>query len=177
MLLICLKVQHKETMTTENFRKMRRIRQQLPESAVLAILAQSTSGTLALLGDNGYPYAVPLSYVYTDGKIYFHSALSGHKVDAIRENDKASFCIVSQDDVHPSSYTTYFRSVIAFGRVHIVDEESERVEAARALGNRYNPGDDAALQAELSKGLSRMLVIRFDIEHIAGKEAIELTRH
>ena len=81
------------------FRQMRRKLQQLSEEESIDILRKSTAGTLALLGDNGYPYAVPISYVYADGRLYFHSALSGHKVDAIRKCDKASFCVIEQDDV------------------------------------------------------------------------------
>ena len=96
------------------FREMRRKRQQLAEEEI-AILEKATTGTLALLGDNDYPYAVPISYVYHDGKLYFHSALTGHKVDAIRKCDKASFCVIEKDDVQPEKYTTFFRSVIAFG--------------------------------------------------------------
>lgn len=156
------------------FREMRRKRQQLSDEESYAILQKATSGTLALLGDGGYPYAVPISYVYSEGKLYFHSALSGHKVDAIRSCDRASFCVVAQDDVKPALYTTFFRSVIAFGRIHIVDDEAEKLAAARLLGNRYNPHQDEALQKELENGLARMLVIRLDIEHLTGKESIEL---
>lgn len=159
-----------------NFREMRRKGQQLSEDESIAILHKATSGTLALSGDDGYPYAVPLSYVYDAGRLYFHSALTGHKVDAIRKCDKASFCVVEQDDVHPEKYTTFFRSVIAFGRIHIIEDEAEKISAARMLGNRYNPGNDESLQKELEKGLSRMLMIRFDIEHLTGKEAVELMR-
>lgn len=159
------------------FREMRRKRQQLSDEESIGILEKATSGTLALLGDGGYPYAVPISYVYDDGKLYFHSAMSGHKVDAIRACDKASFCVVAQDAVQPKEYTTYFRSVIAFGRIHIIDDEQEKLKTARMLGNRYNPGDDESLQKELEKGLSRMQMLRFDIEHLTGKEAIELVRH
>ena len=137
-------------------------------------MQKSTAGTLALLGDNDYPYAVPLSYVYQDGRIYFHSALAGHKVDAVRKNEKASFCVIEQDDVQPKKYTTFYRSVIAFGRVHVVDDEAEKMRMARMLGNRYNPNDDVALSRELKSGLSRMLMIRLDIEHLTGKQAIEL---
>ena len=93
------------------FREMRRKRQQLSREESVAILQKSTSGTLALLGDDGYPYAVPMSYVYNEGKLYFHSALTGHKIDAIRKCDKASFCVIEQDDVQPEKYTTFFRSV------------------------------------------------------------------
>ena len=112
------------------FRKMRRSRQQLTKSECDAILSKTTSGTLALLGDNGYPYAVPISYVYADGKLYFHSAKTGHKVDAIRQHDKASFCVVAADDVRPSEFTTYFRSVIALGKIQIIDSEEEMMYAA-----------------------------------------------
>lgn len=158
------------------FRKMRRSRQQLSKSECEDILETATSGTLALLGDNGYPYAVPLSHVYDDGKIYFHSALSGHKVDAIMHCDKASFCVVAADDVHPSEFTTYFKSVIAFGRIHIIEEDNEKLHAAVLLGSRFNPGDAEGLRKEIAKGFPRMLVLRFDIEHLSGKEAIELTK-
>jgi len=158
------------------FRNMRRKRQQLSESESIGILLKATSGTLALLGDNGYPYAVPISYVYHKGKLYFHSALSGHKVDAIRQCDKASFCVIEQDDVQPKKYTTFFRSVIAFGRIHIIEDEAEKLSTARMLGNRYNPNDDESLKKEIESGLSRMLMIRFDIEHLTGKEAIELVK-
>ena len=81
------------------FRQMRRKRQQLSNEESIAILEKSTAGTLALLGDDDYPYAVPISYVYHEGKLYFHSVLAGHKVDAIRKCDKASFCVIEQDDV------------------------------------------------------------------------------
>ena len=156
------------------FRAMRRKRQQLSEEESIGILRKATAGTLALLGDGGYPYAVPISYVYADGKLYFHSALSGHKVDAIRNCDKASFCVIDKDDVQPEKYTTFFRSVIAFGRIHIIDDVQEKLETARQLGDRYNPNDEEALQKELERGLSRMMMIRFDIEHLTGKQAIEL---
>ncbi|MBP3839015.1 MAG: NimIJ family nitroimidazole resistance protein [Prevotella sp.] len=158
------------------FREMRRKRQQLSQEESVAILQKSTSGTLALLGDDGYPYAVPMSYVYNEGKLYFHSALTGHKIDAIRKCDKASFCVIEQDDVQPEKYTTFFRSVIAFGRIHIIEDEHGRLETARMLGNRYNPHQDGALQKEIESGLSRMQMIRFDIEHLTGKEAIELVK-
>lgn len=159
-----------------NFREMRRKRQQLSEEESVGILQRATAGTLALLGDDDYPYAVPISYVYHEGKLFFHSALAGHKIDAIRKCDKASFCVIDRDDIQPEKYTTFFRSVIAFGRIHIIEDEMEKLETARMLGNRYHPNDDEALQKEIENGLSRMLAIRFDIEHLTGKEAIELMR-
>jgi hypothetical protein len=158
------------------FREMRRKRQQLSNEESIAIMQKATAGTLALLGDSDYPYAVPISYVYHEGKLYFHSALAGHKVDAIRKCDKASFCVIEQDNVQPKEYTTFFRSVIAFGRIHIIEDEQEKLETARMLGNRYNPNDDESLQEEIESGFSRMLMIRFVIEYLTGKEAIELVK-
>lgn len=111
------------------FREMRRKRQLLPTEESVSILEKMTSGTLALHGDDGYPYAVPVSYVYADGKIYFHTAVKGHKVDAIQTNGKVSFCVVEQDDVKPAEFTTYFRSVIAFGKARILEDGNEKLSA------------------------------------------------
>ena len=159
-----------------DFREMRRKKQQLSHEECERILHNATSGTLALLGDNGYPYALPISYVYANGKFYFHSALNGHKVDAIRKCDKASFCVIEKDCVKPKEFTTYFRSIIAFGKINIVEDDAEKLKAAQLLAERYNPNDEEGLRKELEKGFSRMLAIRLDIEHLTGKEAIELVR-
>ena len=105
------------------------------------ILNRGTAGVLALLGDNDYPYTVPISYVYDNSKIYFHSAKAGHKIDAIRKNRKASFCVLDQDQVIPEEYTTYFRSVIAFGQIRILEKESEIQEAMEKLAFKYYPED------------------------------------
>ena len=93
---------------------MRRFKQQLNEDEVTRILQTATSGVLSVIDEDGYPYAVPLSFVYFDGKIYFHSAKTGHKIDAVKNCDKATFCIIDKDDVQPEKYTTFYKSVIAF---------------------------------------------------------------
>lgn len=157
-------------------RPMRRSRQQLPEEEAVALLRNATSGVLSLVDDSGYPYGVPISYVYADNKLYFHSALSGHKLDAIRHCDRASFTIICADEIHPETFTTYFRSVICFGRVRIIEDEAEKLSALHLLGKRYNPDDEPALEAEIKSGLNRVAVIEFTIERLTGKEAIELTR-
>ncbi|MBQ8675573.1 MAG: pyridoxamine 5'-phosphate oxidase family protein [Bacteroidaceae bacterium] len=158
------------------FREMRRKRQQLSDAECEEIFSRCTSGTLALLGDGGYPYALPISYVYANRQIYFHSAVEGHKIDAIKACNKASFCVIAQDDVKPQKFTTYFRSVIAFGHIGIVADATEKLEAAKLLARRYAPGDEAGMLAELDKGLHRMVIIRLDIEHLSGKQAIELQK-
>lgn len=158
------------------FREMRRNRQLLPEEESIAILENGTSGVLALSGDGGYPYAVPISYVYNDGKLYFHSALSGHKIDAIHRNELASFCVIAQDIVVPAEFTTRFRSVIAFGRIRIIDEPVEKRRTAELLAAKYDPDNLGNLDREMEKGFDRMCMIELEIEHLTGKEAIELAR-
>ena len=96
------------------FRAMRREKQQLSNQEAVRILEQGKTGVLAVISENGYPYTVPLNYVYYDGKIYFHSAKSGHKIDAIRACDKVSFCVVSKDDVIKEKLTTAYESAIFF---------------------------------------------------------------
>lgn len=99
------------------FREMRQKRQALSKEDCDDVLYLGTSGVLALAGDDGYPYAVPISYVYDGEKLYFHGAKAGHKMDAILREPKASFCVIDQDQIVPEEYTTYFRSVIAFGKI------------------------------------------------------------
>lgn len=154
---------------------MRRSRQLLSEEESVRLLTSATAGVLSLVGDNGYPYGVPLSHVYSRGKLYFHSALSGHKVDAVRACDKASFTVIAGDDVKPSEFTTYFRSVVCFGRVRLIEDEAEKMVALRELGARFNPNEEE-LSEEIRKGFARLVMIEFAIEHMTGKEAIELVR-
>lgn len=157
------------------FREMRRKRQLLPTKESVAILEKMTNGTLALHGDDGYPYAVPVSYVYADGKIYFHSAMEGHKVDAILRNDKVSFCVVERDEIKPAEFTTYFRSVIAFGKARVLEDEDEKLSALRLLADKYSHGE-AGMEAEIAKGFNHLLMVEITVEHLTGKESIELVR-
>ena len=158
------------------FRPMRRHRQELAAEECVAILQSATSGVLGLIGDGGYPYIVPISHCYANGKLYFHSAVSGHKVDAIKNESKCSFCVIDKDDVQPAKYTTYFRSVIAFGKISILENDDERIEALRMIGRRFNPNDQEGLQKEIDKSFGHVLIMAMEIEHLSGKEAIEIVR-
>ena len=157
------------------FREMRRKRQLLPTEESIAILEKMTNGTLALHGEDGYPYAVPVNYVYADGKIYFHSATTGHKVDAIMRNDKVSFCVVERDEIKPAEFTTCFRSVIAFGKARILEDEDEKQLALRLLADKYSHGEPG-VEDEIAKGFNHLLMVEITVEHLTGKEAIELVR-
>lgn len=157
-------------------REMRRKRQQLSKEACEQVLLQGTNGVLAVAGDDGYPYAVPLSYVYADGKIFFHCAKSGHKLDAILREDKVCFCVVDQDKIIPEEYTTYFRSVIAFGRAHVLEDEAKKMAAMDVLAAKYRPGHEQSRKEEIEKQWKALCLVELCIEHMTGKEAVELVK-
>lgn len=159
------------------FREMRRKKQALSSGEIDKILSRGTSGVLALSGDDGYPYAVPISYAYDGEKLYFHSAKAGHKLDAVRRNSKASFCVIDQDQVVPEKYTTCFRSVIVFGSMRVIEDDDEKMAAVEKLALRYAPMDSAAnRQAEINREWDILCMMEMTIEHITGKEAIELVK-
>ncbi|MCH5186895.1 MAG: pyridoxamine 5'-phosphate oxidase family protein [Oscillospiraceae bacterium] len=160
------------------FRPMRRSAQQLTDADAEEILMSATSGVLSVFGDGGYPYGVPLSYTYNGGKIYFHCAKSGHKLDAVRNCNKASFCVIAQDEVVPEKYTTLFRSVIAFGRIREITDDSEMRRAIELLARRYNPmGSEEDMNTEIDKEYDRLCMLEMTVEHMTGKEAIEIVRN
>lgn len=153
--------------------RMRRCRQRLTEECTKEILTKVTNGVLSLVDSEGEPYGVPVSYVYDGHKcIYFHSAIQGHKIDCIESNQRCSFCVVAQDLIIPEEFTSYFRSVIVSGIIHIVSDPDEIIRGLSLLCDKYSPGIDAA--SEISRCLSHVAVLRLDIENMTGKEAIEL---
>lgn len=156
------------------FREMRRKAQQLSYEKTEEILQNATSGVLAVSGDDGYPYAVPMSYVYHDGKVYFHSAKTGHKLDGIERNSRVSFCVIDMDEVLPEKYTTCYRSAIVFGKARVITDESEMRKAAVLLADKYAPGDVSGSKAEIDGGIGRMYMIELTVEHMTGKQAKEL---
>ncbi|MEI0799720.1 pyridoxamine 5'-phosphate oxidase family protein, partial [Brachyspira intermedia] len=159
------------------FREMKKKKQLLSHSESIKILEKCTSGVLGIIGDDNYPYTVPLSYVYSDNKIFFHGAKRGYKIDAIKNNNKASFCIIEKDDVKMKEYTTYYRSVIVFGKVFIIEDEDKKREAIEKLAIKYYPNDTKENRNNIiDKEYNAMCMIELDIEHITGKEAIELVK-
>lgn len=154
--------------------KMRRFRQQLPIEETKEILYNGRECVIAVSGDDNYPYAIPINYVYDGEHIYLHSAKQGHKIDALKRNPKMSLCVVAQGDVVPKEFTTYFRSAIVFGRARLVEEDDEKVEALWKLSRKYCGDLDAT--AEIAKFLKAVAIIEITIDSLSGKESIELTR-
>lgn len=159
------------------FPAMRRKKQLLSQEETAAVLSRGSSGVLALAGEDGYPYAVPLSYVYDGGRLYFHCARSGHKLDAIRRCEKASFCVIDQDQIVPEEYTSYFRSVIAFGRVRILEDEGEKRAAIEKLALKYAPDSTVEDRKQvIQKEWEPLCMLEMELDHVTGKEAIELVQ-
>lgn len=157
------------------FRDMRRGKQALSDVEIKEILKNGTSGVLALAGDNDYPYAVPLSYVYANDKLYFHCARVGHKMDAIARNPKASFCVIGQDKVSPAEYTTHYQSVIAFGKISVMEDDVQKLWAIRELADKYVSSEGVAHREKaIAKEWSGLCLLEMSIEHVTGKEAREL---
>jgi len=155
------------------FREMRRIKQLLSMEDTKAVMDRGTCGVMACLGDDDYPYAVPVNYVYYNDKIYFHTSKDGHKIDAIKKHPKVSFAVVDKDTIVSEEFTSYFRSAIAFGKARITEGE-EWQEAFQALVEKYSGNMPKDAKHKIVTECTRSHIIAIDIDHMTGKEAIEL---
>ena len=149
-------------------RDMRKSNRLLSDEKVQVILDNTLYGVLSLVGPEG-PYGVPLSYVYVDNCIYFHAAKVGHKLDCIDFEKRASFCVVTDVETMPVHFTTKYKSVIAFGKMAMVDDESERNLAFRALVKKYSPEFIAAGEEYMKKGAMAAVIFKLNVESMAGK--------
>ena len=154
------------------FREMRRFRQQATEEECLEILKSAKRGVLAVHGDDGYPYTVPLDFVYEDGCMYFHGAKSGHKLDAIRRDDKVSFCVLSEGVKEENDWWYHFTSVICFGRMSEITEQEEAYRCLRLLGRKYMPTVEM-VEEDMEKNAARAAVLKLTVEHMTGKHVKE----
>ena len=156
----------------KEFRAMRRFRQQLSQDECEAILTKTYRGFLSVNGEMGYPYTVPMNFVYDNGHIYFHSALEGHKIDAVRSSPEACFTVIDEPVKEENDWWFHVRSVICFGKVSIIENEDERTARLRQLGEKYFP-EEYDLNADLIKNGPRVTVLDFRIEHVTGKKVKE----
>lgn len=152
------------------FRKMRRAERELPERQTKEILENGSYGVLALAGDGGYPYAVPLNYIYDGERIYFHCAAEGHKIDAIAWDNKCSFCVVENGGVIEDRFTTKYRSVIAFGKIYEETDEKCRENAFRLMMRSLTPSVTNEKREEMSH-CQKARILAMDIEYLSGKGA------
>lgn len=162
-----MEVQKKEILM---FRGMRRFKQQISEDECIRILKEEPRGVLSMLGDDGYPYGIPLDHWYdeADGKLYFHCAKEGHKLDAIAGCDKVSYCVYDQGYRKDGEWALNINSVVIFGRMKLVTDADKTKEICTNLCRKFTD-DEAYLQKELTNALPRVQCLELTIEHMTGK--------
>jgi len=155
------------------FRQLTRQRLELSHEECIEILKKELRGVLAVLGDDAYPYAVPMNHFYNeeDGLIYFHSGKMGHKVDAMKNHDKVSFCVMDQGE-KSDDWSYYFRSVIVFGRVEFIDDYKKILSISEKLCYTFT-SDKAYIEKELKTSGPATLLFAIRPEHICGKRVHE----
>lgn len=153
------------------FRKMRLISQQLADEEAVKILESGSHGVLSVNGDEGYPYGVPVSYAFKDGRIYVHGAKIGHKIESIKADPKVSFCVVDRDQVMPAEITTRFRSVICFGKAYVIEDENEIRAACEELGEKYLSEYRDEYHQAMEEQIKALGLVEITVEHMTGKQS------
>lgn len=156
------------------FRKMRRFNQQIPQEQCVKILKKEPRGVLAVHGEDGYPYAFPINYVYDEenGKIYFHCAALGHKIDAIQRDPKVSFCVYDKGYKKEGDWAWNITSVIIFGHIRCIEDPQEIRNRVYQLGLKYYPTPES-VDEEMKKVGSRVLALELTMDHVTGKRVNE----
>ena len=153
------------------FREMRSKANMLTHEEVENILKTSPNGTLALYGENGYPYSVPVNFVYSDGKIYFHGAAEGYKLDCMKKDPHVSFSVIGKDDIAKENFTTLFSSVIAFGTIRVIDTMEEKIPVLEAMVGKYSAEFMESGKELISKGCGSV-AYELTIDHMTGKKGM-----
>ena len=152
------------------FRKMRRFKQELTNDECVRILKEQPRGVMSLIGDDGYPYGIPIDYWYSenDNKLYFHGATFGHRVDAMKRDPKVSYCVFGQDYQEGSDWAKYVKSVIIFGKVQLIENAGEIEKWSRKLCSKF-PCPQEYVEQEIEKDTKNTLCFSITIEDINGK--------
>ena len=152
------------------FREMRRFKQQITDEECKEVLISEPRGVLSVIGDDGYPYGIPMDHWYseTDGKLYFHCAREGHKLDAIRACDKVSYCVMDKGFRKDGEWALNIRSVVVFGRIRLVTDEAKTAVICENLCRKFTD-DEEYIRKELANALPRVQCLELAIDHMTGK--------
>lgn len=152
------------------FRKMRRFKQQISDAECREVLLTQKRGVLSLIGENGYPYGIPMDHWYCeeDGCLYFHGAKEGHKIDALKECDKVCYTTYDEGFRKPGEWALNIRSVIVFGRMELVTDEEKARKICTLLVKKFTD-DEAYLEKELKNAFPRVQCLKLVPEHMTGK--------
>ncbi len=156
------------------FRELTRQNRAATREECIRLLENEKRGVLSVQGDDGYPYGMPMNHWYDPdtGCLWFHCGHGGHREDALRRCDKASYCVYDQGCTEPGDWVKHVTSVIIFGRMEIVDDMDEVIRVATALTRKFTP-DEAYLQFELEHFAHETLLLKLTPEHMCGKHVTE----
>ena len=156
------------------FRSLQRHKQQLTSEECIRILKEEPRGVLSVIGEDGYPYGMPLNHWYCeeDGKLYFHSGETGHKIDAIRANSKVSYCVYDSGFRTEDDWALNIKSVVVFGRAEILEDHERAIAVSRALSHKFT-NDENYIESEIRRAGFRTLCFALTPEHISGKRVNE----
>lgn len=152
------------------FREMRLADNKISAEEAKKILEHGTNGVLAVHGDDGYPYAVPVSYAYCDDKIYFHGTSEiSHKIDSIKRDPKVSFCVIGQDHIISEAFNTLYKSTIVFGKARVLSDEKQFEQGIMAILNKYSGEHLDAGKDYINASKGQFCVVEIQVEHMTGK--------
>ncbi len=156
------------------FRPMRRKNKEISIELAKDLLKTSRRGVLAVNGDDGYPYAIPINYIYDEaaGKIYFHGAKAGHKYDSIKADDKVCFTVYGNESIKKEAWAPFMQSVVVFGRCRMIPDGEEAFDLCRKMAGKYFP-DSNLIEEEIARSGMAMQMFEILIEHMTGKEIQE----
>ena len=156
------------------FRPNRKEKKEISIEETKKLLLETRIGVIAVNGDDGYPYAVPVNYYYDDKeqKIFFHGSKVGHKADSINKCDKVSFTVMGPEVVKDEEWAPYVKSAVVFGRCHIIEDIQIAQTRLRQFAMKYYP-DEALVEEEIATYGKAVQMFVIDIEHISGKEIQE----
>lgn len=155
------------------FRNIRRIKNIISEEETINLLKNEKRGVIAMNGDDGYPYAIPVNYYYDEEshKIYFHGSKRGHKADALRNNDKVCFTVYGHEEFK-DDWAPYLQSAVVFGTCKLVEDDTLTIEKVRELANKYYPTSEE-VEAEIKRDIKAVQLYEISIQHLTGKQIHE----
>ena len=156
------------------FRSIRKKKNEISIDAAKELLRCSRRGVLAVNGDDGYPYAVPINYLYQEdeNKIIFHGAKAGYKVDCLKACDKVCFTVYGNENTKEESWAPFLQSVVVFGRCHLVENQEDKIELVKKFAMKYYP-DEKMVEEEVASSGKVVQMFEIEIEHLSGKEVQE----
>lgn len=156
------------------FRPIRKKKNQISDEAAKELLHTSRRGVFAVNGDDGYPYAIPINFLYDEDaqKIYFHGSRAGHKVDSLRACDKVCFTVYGNETIKDEPWAPYMQSVVVFGRCRLLESGEESLALVKRFAMKYYP-DESLVDIEIAEGGKAVQMYEITIEHYSGKEVQE----